>query len=57
MSSADHLPNTAGSLRRFRVTHVVLTPSTASILPHDTIQSLETLILGGERLSEEYGKE
>ena len=56
MSSADHTPNTAGSLRRFRVTHVELTPSTASILPHGTIQSLDTLILGGERLSEEHAK-
>jgi non-ribosomal peptide synthase protein (TIGR01720 family) len=39
------------------VTHVELTPSTASVLPHETIQSLDTLILGGERLSEEHAKE
>ena len=50
-------PNTAGSLRHFRVTHVELTPSTASILPHEIIQSLDTLILSGERLSEEYARE
>ncbi|KAL8800466.1 MAG: hypothetical protein Q9182_005178 [Xanthomendoza sp. 2 TL-2023] len=51
------LPQDPGSLRRFRVTHVELTPSTASILPNETIKSLDTLILGGERLSEEQANE
>ena len=39
------------------MTHVELTPSAALILPHETIQSLDTLILGGERLPEEHARE
>ncbi|KAF2752946.1 acetyl-CoA synthetase-like protein [Pseudovirgaria hyperparasitica] len=55
-TDAERRDDLAGSLRRFRVTHVKLTSSTASLLPQKTIQSLDTLILGGERLSEEQAK-
>ena len=47
----DRKNDLAKSIHRFRTTHIDLTPSTASVLPDETIQSLETLILGGELLS------
>lgn len=55
-SEEDRRDDLAGSLTRFRVTHADLTPSTAAVLPEETLKSLTTLVLGGEKLSPENAR-
>ncbi|KAK2612057.1 hypothetical protein QQS21_001906 [Conoideocrella luteorostrata] len=55
-SEADRRDDLAGSIRRLQATFVILTPSTANILPLETIQSLQTLMLAGEALPSEFAK-
>ena len=47
-SDHDRQNDIAGSIARFKATHVDLTASVAKSLPIDTIRSLRSLILGGE---------
>ena len=55
-SETDRRDDLAGSIRRLRANVAQLTPSTASLLPPETIQSLKLLIVGGESLPPEEGK-
>ncbi|GAB7354911.1 hypothetical protein MBLNU459_g5541t2 [Dothideomycetes sp. NU459] len=50
-SDADRENDLVGALHRFRATHTDLTPSTVRILPLETLQSLTTLVIGGEPVS------
>lgn len=52
-SDEERQSDLAGSLGRFQITHVEMTPSAARLLPREVLESLDTLILGGERLSTE----
>ncbi|KAG8408241.1 Nonribosomal peptide synthetase [Metarhizium acridum] len=55
-SDTERQDDLVGAIQRLGVTHAELTPSTASILPLDTLKALHTLILGGEKLSVEQAK-
>lgn len=55
-SEAERRDDLAGSIERFGITHSELTPSAAMVLPLSTLKTLDTLILGGERLQEEYAR-
>ncbi|KAK9437913.1 Amino acid adenylation [Metarhizium brunneum] len=55
-SEADRRNDLAGSIHRLQATFAILTPSTANILPLETIRSLRTLMLAGEALPSEYAK-
>ncbi|KIE00723.1 nonribosomal peptide synthase, partial [Metarhizium majus ARSEF 297] len=55
-SESERRDDLAGSIERFKPTILDITPSAATTLQHSTIQSLRTLILGGERLSAEYSE-
>ncbi|EFY88504.1 nonribosomal peptide synthase, putative [Metarhizium acridum CQMa 102] len=55
-SEADRRNDLAGSIHRLQATFAILTPSTANILPLETICSLRTLMLAGEALPSEYAK-
>lgn len=55
-SEADRTDDLAGSIHRLRATFAILTPSTASLLPSETIHYLQTLMLAGEALPSEYTK-
>ena len=55
-SEADRTDDLAGSIHRLQATLAILTPSTASLLPSETIQYLQTLMLAGEALPSEYAK-
>lgn len=46
----DRINDLAGSMDRLRATHVDLTPSVARLLPPETLQQLNTLIVSGEAL-------
>ena len=52
-SESERRDDLSNSIRRYRATIATLTPSTASILPLETIQSLQTLLLAGESLRPE----
>jgi amino acid adenylation domain-containing protein/non-ribosomal peptide synthase protein (TIGR01720 family) len=49
-SEADRSDDLAGSIHRLRATFAILTPSTAGLLPSETVQQLQTLMLAGEAL-------
>lgn len=53
-SDADRKNDPAGAIDRLRCTHADMTPSAASVLPAETFSKLDTLVLGGEKLSPEY---
>lgn len=55
-SEADRRDDLAGSLERFGATHADMTPSAASVLPEKSFKRLQTLVLGGEKLSVEYAQ-
>ncbi|KAG8408242.1 Nonribosomal peptide synthetase [Metarhizium acridum] len=55
-SDAERRDDLAGSLRHYRANFVQLTPSTASILPLESVQSLDTLLLAGEALPQAYAE-
>ncbi|KJK79390.1 hypothetical protein H634G_04981 [Metarhizium anisopliae BRIP 53293] len=55
-SETDRRNDLAGSIHRLQATFAILTPSTANILPLETIRSLRTLMLAGEALPSEYSK-
>lgn len=55
-SEADRKNDPAGAIDRFGCTHVDMTPSAASVLPTETVSRLDTIVLGGEKLSPEYAK-
>ncbi|KAJ5520326.1 nonribosomal peptide synthase [Penicillium fimorum] len=49
-SEADRSDDLAGSIHRLRATFAILTPSTAGLLPSETVRQLQTLMLAGEAL-------
>ena len=49
-SEDDRINDIAGVMAQLQVTHADLTPSVARLLPIETIESLTTLVLGGEAL-------
>ncbi|KHN97569.1 Amino acid adenylation [Metarhizium album ARSEF 1941] len=55
-SESDRRNDLAASIRRLRATFAILTPSTANLLPLETIGFLETLMLAGEALPSEYAR-
>lgn len=55
-SEADRRDDLAGSLERLGATHADMTPSAASVLPEESFNRLQTLVLGGEKLSVEYAQ-
>ncbi|KAI1811266.1 hypothetical protein GGS20DRAFT_123086 [Poronia punctata] len=55
-SEADRRDDIVGSVQRLRVTYAVLTPSTAELLPAETIRKLQTLMLAGEALQPRLAK-
>ena len=55
-SEADRRDDLAGSIRRLRANVAQLTPSTASLLPLETMQALKILVVGGESLPLEEAK-
>ncbi|KAM3478016.1 hypothetical protein MY5147_002412 [Beauveria neobassiana] len=40
----------AGSMKRYQITHVDMTPTAASLLPESALRKLHTMTLGGEQL-------
>jgi amino acid adenylation domain-containing protein len=52
-SDIERKSDLAGSIERFQITHLDLTPSIARILPLSLFQQLDTIVLGGEKLLEE----
>lgn len=50
-SDTERRDDLAGSLDRFQATHADITPSAASILPDESLKRLQTVVLGGEKLS------
>jgi amino acid adenylation domain-containing protein/non-ribosomal peptide synthase protein (TIGR01720 family) len=56
-SDGDRKDDLVGSIARLKPTHADMTPSTAHVLPHETIKQLQSLTLGGERLSAANAKE
>lgn len=50
-SDADRKDDLSGAVLRLRATHADLTPSAALILSTEALQQLDTLTLGGERLT------
>jgi non-ribosomal peptide synthetase component F len=55
-SPADRRDNLAGSINQFSITHLLLTPTVAQLLPITTLQSIKCLILGGEAVTHELGR-
>ncbi|KAJ5307881.1 nonribosomal peptide synthase [Penicillium atrosanguineum] len=55
-SEADRSDDLAGSIYRLRATFAILTPSTAALLPSETVRHLQTLMLAGEALPSQYAK-
>ncbi|TWU71429.1 nrps [Metarhizium rileyi] len=55
-SESDRMNDLSGSIHRLRASFAILTPSTANILPLETISSLQTLMLAGEALPAEYAR-
>lgn len=55
-SEADRKNDPAGAIDRLRCTHVDMTPSAASVLSTETFSRLDTIVLGGEKLSPEYAQ-
>ncbi|GKZ51836.1 nonribosomal peptide synthase, partial [Aspergillus brasiliensis] len=53
-SDADRKNDLNGSITRLKPTHADLTPSAALVLSTESLQQLDTLTLGGERLLAEY---
>ena len=49
-SSKERTNDLAGCISHFGITHLDLTPSTLRLLPDDTLQSVETVNVGGEHL-------
>jgi amino acid adenylation domain-containing protein/non-ribosomal peptide synthase protein (TIGR01720 family) len=52
-SEDERLNDVAGAIRRLNVTWTFLTPSIASIIEPSSVPSLEILIVGGEKMSQE----
>lgn len=52
-SEDERLNDIAGAIRRLNVTWTFLTPSIASIIEPSSVPSLEILIVGGEKMSQE----
>ncbi|GFF41831.1 nonribosomal peptide synthetase 12 [Aspergillus udagawae] len=55
-SEADRSDDLAGSIHRLRATFAILTPSTARLLPSETVRQLQTLMLAGEALPSQYAR-
>lgn len=55
-SDADRKNDPAGAIDRLGCTHADMTPSAASVLPAKTFAKLDTVVLGGEKLSPEYAR-
>jgi amino acid adenylation domain-containing protein len=55
-SDEDRKNDLVGSIARLKVTHADLTPSVARILPTATIHRLQTMVLGGEKLTAKDAK-
>lgn len=53
-SDGERKNDPAGAIDRLRCTHVDMTPSAASVLPEEIFAKLDTVVLGGEKLSPEY---
>ena len=49
-SDEDRKNNLSGAIKDLRATHVDVTPSVARLLPTEILQSIDTLVLGGEKL-------
>ncbi|KAG5996166.1 NRPS protein [Claviceps spartinae] len=50
-SNFERQNDLAGSLQKYKITHLDITPSAAQLLPLSTIKGLRSLVLGGESLS------
>lgn len=55
-SNAERQSDLAGSLEKFQVTHVEITPSAAQLLPPRILKRLDRLTLSGEALSPELAR-
>ncbi|KAJ6787140.1 hypothetical protein PWT90_05370 [Aphanocladium album] len=55
-SDDERRNDAAGAIRRMRVTHADMTPSAISTLPLETLSQLDTIVLGGEKLSAENAR-
>jgi non-ribosomal peptide synthetase component F len=55
-SPADRRDNLAGFINQFGITHLLLTPTVAQLLPITTSQSTKCLILRGGALTPELGR-
>lgn len=55
-SPADRRDNLAESIDQFGITHLLLTPTVAQLLPLTTLRGIECLVLGGEALTPELSK-
>ncbi|KAJ4159570.1 uncharacterized protein LMH87_008468 [Akanthomyces muscarius] len=55
-SEDERKNDAAGAIRRMRVTHADMTPSAISTLSLETLSQLETIVLGGEKLSAENAR-
>ncbi|KAG0157832.1 hypothetical protein PDIDSM_5342 [Penicillium digitatum] len=55
-SDDDRKNDPVGAIDRLRCTHVDMTPSAASVLPASTLAKLDTIVLGGEKLSLEHAQ-
>ncbi|KAM3513561.1 hypothetical protein MY11210_002756 [Beauveria gryllotalpidicola] len=49
-SDDDRRNDLAGSMERFQITHVDMTPTAAGLLPESALRKLHTITLGGEQL-------
>ncbi|KAK8914997.1 Nonribosomal peptide synthetase dtxS1 [Metarhizium anisopliae] len=56
-SETDRRNDLAGSIKRLGANFIDITPSTASILPLETIKYLDLLMVGGERLIPDSAKQ
>ncbi|KAI1076074.1 hypothetical protein F5B20DRAFT_584637 [Whalleya microplaca] len=52
-SDEDRRNDLVGSIKRLNATHVDVTPSVARLLPAETLQKVQTLVLGGEKVPDE----
>ncbi|KAF2031182.1 acetyl-CoA synthetase-like protein [Setomelanomma holmii] len=52
-SDSERLDDLSGSLRRFRASFAFLTPTMASLVDHDAAAGMDTIILGGEAVTED----
>jgi amino acid adenylation domain-containing protein len=55
-SPAERRDNLAESINQFDITHLLLTPTVARMLPLATLRGIQCLVLGGEALTPELSK-